>query len=630
MDGSLKRYPSGPRPGRPGTETRDDLPLRTMWEPVQFGPLRPHRALPALPPARRRLLSPRLRPRTSTARRRRSEPRAPRSRDRARRRLRRTGLTRRGPRQTPPPGGRRAGHHAARVCPHPRCAPLASVCARSRPTTRTPCSRCSPTPRPCATGTLPPGPSASRPAASSRERNRWRTRVVGCAGSRARLRPSPARRGRSAFDAIWRSSAIRSAWSSGGGDVLEGHVLASLHLRPSDHRFEGWVTHGHQGASLWAIRQAPILGADHWKTIEKGSDDHRRWCVRRIGKPGLDRSADAQIVAGSRTPEQVAVERSVLLDRPTTWRPRHAIGGADPLLLGSAGYGEDDVVIARHGAAIEAAEQAGVGHIVYTSLTGAGDHLAFALPHRWTERRLKAGSADWTILRNGIHAESASPARRRRLDRCLAGLFADGRLAAVAREELAAVTARILADPAEHVGRIYELVGTRAVGGVDIAEAVAGATGTAVTYDPAPWRSCARPRRQRRRPRLAGPDRGVHLLQHRGGLPGGDRRRPDRAARPPPRPAVDVIADSFMASVRPWVRSIGAPGFEPGTSATQRRRATRLRHAPTGASVGRRGGVVDGPIRSSVSPMADVQPLKALHYDLGEGRRAGGGRLAAL
>ena len=30
---------------------------------------------------------------------------------------------------------------------------------------------------------------------------------------------------------------------------------------------------------------------------------------------------------------------------------------------------------------------------------------------------------------------------------------------------------------------------------------------------------------------------------------------------------------------------IGAPGFEPGTSATQRRRATRLRHAPTGRRV---------------------------------------------
>jgi hypothetical protein len=34
------------------------------------------------------------------------------------------------------------------------------------------------------------------------------------------------------------------------------------------------------------------------------------------------------------------------------------------------------------------------------------------------------------------------------------------------------------------------------------------------------------------------------------------------------------------------VMRIGVPGFEPGTSATQRRRATRLRHTPRGSSVG--------------------------------------------
>src|SRR3954452_6636018 len=32
--------------------------------------------------------------------------------------------------------------------------------------------------------------------------------------------------------------------------------------------------------------------------------------------------------------------------------------------------------------------------------------------------------------------------------------------------------------------------------------------------------------------------------------------------------------------VRPFVRGIGAPGFEPGTSPTRTARATRLRHAP--------------------------------------------------
>src|SRR5215218_6411641 len=33
--------------------------------------------------------------------------------------------------------------------------------------------------------------------------------------------------------------------------------------------------------------------------------------------------------------------------------------------------------------------------------------------------------------------------------------------------------------------------------------------------------------------------------------------------------------------------SIGVPGFEPETSATQRPRATRLRHTPSGRSLGR-------------------------------------------
>src|SRR4051795_13100113 len=66
------------------------------------------------------------------------------------------------------------------------------------------------------------------------------------------------------------------------------------------------------------------------------------------------------------------------------------------------------------------------------------------------------------------------------------------------------------------------------------------------------------------------------------------------------------------------VMLIGAPGFEPGTSATQRPRATRLRHAPMRPSVGRladRAGLTVGqPL--GFAAMADVQPLNALHYDL--------------
>lgn len=65
------------------------------------------------------------------------------------------------------------------------------------------------------------------------------------------------------------------------------------------------------------------------------------------------------------------------------------LAGVKTLVLISAGYGEDDLVIARHDRVITAAEKYGVDHVVYTSLTGAGDHLGFALAHRWTERRLQ-------------------------------------------------------------------------------------------------------------------------------------------------------------------------------------------------------------------------------------------------
>lgn len=196
--------------------------------------------------------------------------------------------------------------------------------------------------------------------------------------------------------------------------------------------------------------------------------------------PGQD------VTAGSRAPESISVgvpTRRIDFDDPATLASGFA--GVDVMLLISAGYGEDDTVIARHRAAIDAAEQAGVTHIIYTSLTAAGDHLAFALPHRWTERRLRKGRAHWTILRNGVYAEMCLPdAYAAASTGKLTGPLGDGRLAAVAREDLADVTARILTEPEEHRGKIYELVGESAIGGADIAQAVAAATGTDIEYVP--------------------------------------------------------------------------------------------------------------------------------------------------
>lgn len=128
------------------------------------------------------------------------------------------------------------------------------------------------------------------------------------------------------------------------------------------------------------------------------------------------------------------------------------------LVLVSAGYAEDDRVVARHAAAIEAAVRDGVGHVVYTSVTAAGDHLGFALAHRVTERLLEGSGVAFTVLRNGLYAElfgvllTWTPAG-------LESAFGTGALSAVARQDLAEAAAVVAAAPTEHRGATYELVG---------------------------------------------------------------------------------------------------------------------------------------------------------------------------
>ncbi|MEV5944143.1 NAD(P)H-binding protein [Streptomyces sp. NPDC051994] len=156
---------------------------------------------------------------------------------------------------------------------------------------------------------------------------------------------------------------------------------------------------------------------------------------------------------GSRTPEE-GMRRLDFDDRVSL-----DLAGVSTLVLISAGYAEDDRVVGRHAAVLDAAVRDGVGHVVYTSLTGTGDHLGFALAHRATERLVRASGLPWTILRNGLYAELFG-ALLMWSDEGVESAFGDGALAAVAREDLADAATIVAADPARHSGRIYDLVGT--------------------------------------------------------------------------------------------------------------------------------------------------------------------------
>lgn len=98
-------------------------------------------------------------------------------------------------------------------------------------------------------------------------------------------------------------------------------------------------------------------------------------------------------VGGSRSPADG--QRRLDFDDPASLD----LAGVSTLVLVSAGYAEDDQVVARHRAVLDAAVRDRVGHVVYTSLVGDGDHLAIAPAHRATELLIKASGLGWTILR---------------------------------------------------------------------------------------------------------------------------------------------------------------------------------------------------------------------------------------
>ncbi|MEV0401251.1 NmrA family NAD(P)-binding protein [Actinoallomurus sp. NPDC050550] len=204
---------------------------------------------------------------------------------------------------------------------------------------------------------------------------------------------------------------------------------------------------------------------------------------------------DVDVVAGTRTASGGA--RRIDFDDPGSLADGFA--GVTVLVFVSAGYAEDDVVLARHGTVVEAAAEAGIRHVIYTSLAGSGDRLTIAVPHRWTEDRLAGAPFDVTVLRNGLYAEMPVGLALMAAESAAAtGVFSaplgDGRVAVGAREDLADVAARVAAEAyadvhagrrSRHAGRAYELEGVAAVGGADIAAALSTALGRQIRYEQA-------------------------------------------------------------------------------------------------------------------------------------------------
>lgn len=125
----------------------------------------------------------------------------------------------------------------------------------------------------------------------------------------------------------------------------------------------------------------------------------------------------------------------------------------------------------QHQRFIRAASHAGVPHIVYTSFAGA-DHAAtftLAQDHAFTEDLIRASGMNYTFLRDNLYLDLLPHfADEHGVIRGPAG---EGRVAAVARADVADAAVAVLREPAAHVNASYTLTGPAALTLAEIAAA---------------------------------------------------------------------------------------------------------------------------------------------------------------
>ena len=182
----------------------------------------------------------------------------------------------------------------------------------------------------------------------------------------------------------------------------------------------------------------------------------------------LDRRPAADVILTTRRPEALSdlAERGAKVrladfDRPETLA--EAFAGGERLLLISA----DDLGrrAPQHRAAIEAAREAGVRHVAYTSyLNPVAENPAVITPsHRDTEQALRESGLTWTALRNSFYTEYQVPAGAQAVATGqLVHNSGDGRIAYVSREDCAAAAAAVLITDG-HENKTYDITGPEAL-----------------------------------------------------------------------------------------------------------------------------------------------------------------------
>jgi NAD(P)H dehydrogenase (quinone) len=194
----------------------------------------------------------------------------------------------------------------------------------------------------------------------------------------------------------------------------------------------------------------------------------------------------ASIVAAVRNPENAADLKSLGIHirqadyaKPETLAS--AFAGVEKLLLISSS--EIGQRLPQHRNVIQAAKQAGVRLLAYTSLLNL-DHspLALAEEHRATEELIRNSGIPYVMLRNAWYLENHTGQLPTILaNGAMLGAAVEGRFASASRADFAAAASAVLTAPG-HENKTYELAGDHAYTLAEFTAELARQSGKPVAY----------------------------------------------------------------------------------------------------------------------------------------------------
>lgn len=198
----------------------------------------------------------------------------------------------------------------------------------------------------------------------------------------------------------------------------------------------------------------------------------------------------APLVAITRHPEKLAALRARGVDvRAGDFNDPSSLGaafsGGGRLLIIST----DDLApgkrLAAHRNAISAAKEAGVSHIVYTSLTNPDESnpIGFAMDHRETEALIKQTGIAYTILRNCLYTDLFLMSAPQAIGGgALYAAAGDGKAGYATRADCARAAAAALLT--ETGSTLRDITGPAAVSHAEIAAILSEVAGKEIPYVP--------------------------------------------------------------------------------------------------------------------------------------------------